>query len=104
MTPPGKDKSRETRSYIVGYGGALALTGIAFALVRWPRLSPATTLATILALALVQAVVHFRFFLHLSVKRSARDDLQLVLFSTLIVALMVAGTLVILGNLRHRMM
>ena len=98
------EKAREIRSYIVGYGSALALTGIAFALVRWPQLSPATTLATILALALVQAVVHFRFFLHVSFKRSARDDLQLILFSTLIVALMAAGTLVILTNLRHRMM
>ena len=104
MTPSGKEKSRDIRSYIVGYGGALALTGIAFSLVRWPQLSPATTLATILALALAQAVVHFRFFLHVSFQRSARDDLQLILFSTLIVTLMVAGTLVILAKLHHRMM
>ena len=98
------EKAREVRSYIVGYGGALVLTGGAFALVRWQQLSPGTTLATVLALALVQVVVHFRFFLHVSFKRSARDDLQLILFSTLIVALMAAGTLVILTNLRHRMM
>ena len=37
-------------------------------------------------------------------KRSARDDLQLVLFSTLIMAMMVAGTLVVIANLPDRMM
>ena len=39
-----------------------------------------------------------------SLARSSRDDLQLILFSTLIVALMVGGTLVILFNLHGRMM
>jgi cytochrome o ubiquinol oxidase operon protein cyoD len=48
--------------------------------------------------------VHFRFFLHIDLRRSARDDLQLILFATLLTALMVSGTLVILFNLRLRMM
>ena len=67
---------------------------------RWPSFAPTTTLAIVLGLALVQMVVHFRFFLHISLRESARDDLQLILFSTLIVILMVSGTLVILFNLR----
>ncbi len=53
-----------------------------------------------LGLGVVQMVVHFRCFLHIDLKRSARADLQLILFSSLIVALMVGGTLVILLNLR----
>ncbi|RYY09384.1 MAG: cytochrome-c oxidase, partial [Alphaproteobacteria bacterium] len=48
--------------------------------------------------------VQFRCFLHINLKRSSRHDLQLILFSTLIIALMVSGTLVILFNLRGRMM
>lgn len=56
-----------------------------------------------LALALVQMVVHFRFLLHITLEQSARDDLRLILFSTLIVVLMVSGTLVVLINLRARM-
>ena len=63
-----------------------------------------TTLALVLGLALIQMVVHFRFFLHISRRKSARNDLQLILFSTLIVILMVSGTLIILFNLRARMM
>ncbi|MCJ2080314.1 cytochrome o ubiquinol/quinol oxidase subunit IV [Methylobacterium sp. J-090] len=91
-------------TYGVGYLLALALTCIAFALVHWRWASGATTLGIVFALALVQAIVHFRCFLHVDLKRSARDDLQLILFSTLIIALMVGGTLVVLLNLRTRMM
>ncbi|MFZ2006454.1 MAG: cytochrome C oxidase subunit IV family protein [Stellaceae bacterium] len=104
MSAPNQGKSRETRSYVIGYALALALTGVAFAAVRWPSFAATTTLAIVFGLALVQIVVHFRFFLHISLVKTSRDDLQLVLFSTLIVALMVSGTLVILMNLHQRMM
>jgi cytochrome o ubiquinol oxidase operon protein cyoD len=97
-------KRRETWSYLIGYVLALALTGVAFAAVRWPHFAATTTLAIVFGLALVQVVVHFRCFLHISLVKSSRDDLQLVLFSTLIVVLMVSGTVVILMNLRQRMM
>jgi cytochrome o ubiquinol oxidase subunit IV len=104
VSGPGDSKRYEIRSYAIGYGLALALTGAAFATVRWPGFASTTTLAVVLGLALVQMVVHFRFFLHISLRKSARDDLQLILFSTLIVILMVSGTLIILFNLRARMM
>ena len=104
-TPEASDsKGEEIRSYVIGYGLALALTGAAFAIVHWPSFASATTLAIVLGLALVQMGVHFRFFLHISLGKSARDDLQLIMFSALIVILMVSGTLVILFNLRARMM
>jgi cytochrome o ubiquinol oxidase operon protein cyoD len=104
VSGPNEGKGHDTRSYVIGYVLALALTGIAFAAVRWPSFAATTTLAIVFGLALVQIVVHFRFFLHISLGKSSRDDLQLILFSTLIVALMVSGTVVILMNLRHRMM
>ena len=66
--------------------------------------APGTIFAIILVLGLVQIIVHMRCFLHLSLQRSARADLMLVLFSSLIIALMVGGTLVVLFNLRARMM
>ncbi len=104
MSSAGDSKRDDTRSYAIGYCLALTLTGAAFAIVRWPTFVSTTTLAGVLALALVQMVVHFRCFLHISLRKSARDDLQLILFSTLIVILMVSGTLVILSNLHARMM
>jgi cytochrome o ubiquinol oxidase operon protein cyoD len=99
----GDDKRREIRSYAIGYVLALVLTGAAFAAVRWPSFPVLTTLAIVFALALVQMIVHFRWFLHISVRQSSRDDLQLILFSTLIIGLMVSGTIVILLNLRAHM-
>lgn len=104
MSDPDQGRAREIRTYAIGYVLALALTAAAFALVRWPSLASGTTFALVLALALVQMVVHFRCFLHVTLAKSARDDLQLILFSGLIIVLMVAGTLVILANLHGRMM
>ncbi|MGH6827438.1 MAG: cytochrome o ubiquinol oxidase subunit IV [Rhizomicrobium sp.] len=104
MSTPNDSQRDDIRSYLIGYGLALALTGAAFAIVYWPDFVSTTTLAIMLGLALVQMVVHFRFFLHISLQKSTRDDLQLILFSALIVALMASGTLVILFNLRARMM
>jgi cytochrome o ubiquinol oxidase operon protein cyoD len=66
--------------------------------------SPDMGFAIILVLGLVQIIVHMRCFLHMSLQRSARSDLLLVLFSSLIIALMVGGTLVVLFNLHTRMM
>lgn len=97
-------KRRDLVTYGVGYVLALALTGVAFAVVTWGWAAGARALGIVFALALVQAVVHFSCFLHIDLRRSHRDDLQLLLFSTLIICLMVGGTLVVLFNLRMRMM
>jgi cytochrome o ubiquinol oxidase operon protein cyoD len=101
----GRDgRRREIRTYLIGYAAAIVLTCGAFAMVRWPMIGAQATFAVILALGLAQMVVQFRCFLHISLARSARDDLQLILFSVLIIGLMVGGTLVILFNLHGRMM
>jgi cytochrome o ubiquinol oxidase operon protein cyoD len=100
----GSERRTELRTYAVGYLLALALTGAAFAAVVWRSFAAETTLGIVLGLALVQAVVHFRCFLHITMQRASRHDLQLILFSTLIIVMMVGGTLVLLMNLRGRMM
>ena len=103
MTSPRIERA-ETLTYVVGYGLALVLTAAAFGLAWLQLLSGQTAFLVVLVLGLVQMLVHFRCFLHIDLKRNARPDLQLLLFSASIVALMVGGTLVILFNLRHRMM
>lgn len=103
MTSPRIERA-ETMTYAVGYALALGLTVAAFGLVWLRLLSGRTALYVVLGLGLVQMLVHFRCFLHIDLKRNSRADLLLLLFSTLIVALMVGGTLVVLFNLYHRMM
>ena len=98
------NRTTELRTYVVGYILSLVLTVAAFAMVRWPFFEARAVFGSVLALGLIQLAVQFRCFLHISLKRSSRHDLQLILFSALIIALMVSGTLVILFNLRGRMM
>ena len=52
--------------------------------------------------ALVQMIVHLRFFLHISF-RQKREDLQLILFSALLLTIMVMGTIWIMASLALRM-
>ena len=101
---PPRSPRPEIITYAVGYGLGLLLTVAAFALVHWHWASPPTALWTVFALALAQIVVHFRCFLHVTLRGPSHDDLSLILFSSVIILLMVCGTLVILFNLRMRMM
>ncbi|AXJ95054.1 MULTISPECIES: cytochrome C oxidase subunit IV family protein [unclassified Sphingomonas] len=98
------ERGRLTATYLGGYAAALVLTLAAFAAVRWPIAGAGTTLAIIMGLALVQLIVQLRCFLHVSVTQGSRITLLLVLFSSLVIALMVAGTLVVIFNLHARMM
>ena len=82
----------------------MLLTGIAFACVFFRLLPQSETFIFVLILAFVQICVHLRCFLHISLKPSARADLVLLLFSTVIITLIVVGTLVILFDERARMM
>ena len=98
------EKARELRSYFIGFAAAVALTALPFTLVALGAASASTLGWTIGICALIQVVVHFRFFLHIGWERSTRDDLQLILFTTLIILLMAGGTIWIMGNLHARMM
>ena len=92
----------EFHSYVWGIGLALVLTLVPFALVHWGVMPRAALFITIGAFALVQMVVHFRFFLHIGF-RHKREDLYLILFSALLLFLMVAGTIWIMSSLARRM-
>jgi cytochrome o ubiquinol oxidase operon protein cyoD len=90
------------RTYVWGACLALLATVIPFALVRWGASDRATLLVVIGIIALVQIVIHFRFFLHIGF-RQKREDLQLILFSAMLMTIMVAGTIWIMGSLALRM-
>ncbi len=98
------DRRRALRTLGLGYAAALALTLAAFASTVWPWGTPRAVLGGVLALALVQALVHFRVFLHVRLDPGSRRTLWLLLFAALVIALMAAGTIVMLANLHGRMM
>jgi cytochrome o ubiquinol oxidase operon protein cyoD len=93
-----------TRFYIVGFILALALTAIPFGLVATRVLSTATTLAVIAVAAIVQIIVHMRFFLRLKLKSSSPDDLIVLCFATVLIVIMIGGSVWIMFDLNYRMM
>lgn len=96
------EERKEFRSYVWGVGLALLLTVVPFALVHWAVMPRDLMLMVIGGLGLAQMLVHFRFFLHISFGQK-REDLQLILFSALLLAIMVAGTIWIMSSLAMRM-
>ncbi len=54
--------------------------------------------------ALAQVAIQLRYFLHIDSSKQAREDLQLILFSALLLFIMVIGTIWILSDLSERMM
>ncbi|MGA9851902.1 MAG: cytochrome C oxidase subunit IV family protein [Gammaproteobacteria bacterium] len=102
LTKRKKEERREFRSYIWGVGLALLLTLVPFALVYWHGMAHFLLLIVIGVLALLQMGVHFGFFLHIGL-RQKREDLQLILFSTLLLIIVVAGTIWIMTSLATRM-
>lgn len=97
-----QQERQEFRSYVWGIGLALLLTVLPFALVHWQVISGLWIVVAIGVFALLQMVVHFRFFLHIGLKQN-RDDLQLILFSTLLLVIMMSGTVWIMASLAMRM-
>ncbi|AKI03531.1 heme/copper-type cytochrome/quinol oxidase, subunit 4 (plasmid) [Hoeflea sp. IMCC20628] len=94
---------QEVRGYLTGFGLALVLTLVPFALVLRGDLSPLATLIVLGGCGLAQFVVQLRFFLHIDLRRQKREDLQLILFSVLLLVIMAGGTIWIIGNLGMRM-
>lgn len=94
---------RDLRTYLVGFALAIVLSGASFWAVLDDGLDAGATLTVIGVLALIQLMVHLRFFLHIDRSKQKREDLDLILFTTLVVLIIVLGTTWILGNLHERM-
>lgn len=93
----------ERRRYVIGFLASATWTAVAFGVVV-VRLEPTLALAIISVAAIAQVLVQLRFFLHIDLSRQKREDLQLILFTLLLLAIMVAGTVWILTDLHQRML
>lgn len=92
------------RSYTTGFILSLVLTALSFGVVMFGDISRGTILVVIVAAAIAQILVHLHYFLHLDTSSEARWNLLALLFTILIMALFVVGTLWIMYNLHYRMM
>jgi cytochrome o ubiquinol oxidase subunit IV len=94
----------DRRSYLIGLVLALVLTAIPFALVVFRLAGTTTTVVAIAVAAVVQVIVHLRFFLHIDFHRTPRENLLTLAFAGFLIFIMVGGTLWIMFDLHYRMM
>jgi len=91
------------RSYVVGFVLAVVLTAIPFYLVATHALPPSRIIYVIAAAAVLQILVHLRFFLHLNFTTTPRENLLALAFTTVLLCIMVGGSLWIMIDLHSRM-
>ncbi|MDR3603845.1 MAG: cytochrome o ubiquinol oxidase subunit IV [Syntrophaceae bacterium] len=92
------------KSYGAGFVLSLVLTAIPFVLVMSGTLSYPLTLAGIFSAGIVQILVHLHYFLHLDTSSAARWNVLALIFTLVIMALFVGGTIWIMYDLYYRMM
>ena len=91
------------KSYVTGFLLALILTAIPFALVAANPLPKLPTLIVIGVAAVIQVLVHLRYFLHLDLTSTPRENLLAIVFTAILIFLMVGGSFWIMLDLNHRM-
>ncbi|WNZ57859.1 cytochrome o ubiquinol oxidase subunit IV [Microbulbifer sp. MKSA007] len=95
--------AQHLRLYITGYILSIVLTLAAFAAVLTIGRDNKSVLILVALLGVAQLVVQLKYFLNVTTQRDRRDNLALILFSSLILLIIVLGTVWIMGNLAVRM-
>lgn len=93
------------QAYLIGFGASIILTVVAF-LVVWARTSITreVVIFTLLGLAAAQATAQVLFFLHVGEEAKPRWETLIFLFTTLVLLIIVAGSLWIMADLDSRVM
>jgi len=93
------------KSYMTGFVLAVILTAIPFYLVMNGTIESTTvTGLVIMALAVVQIVVHMIYFLHMSPRSDGGWTLMALLFTVIIVVITLSGSLWVMYHLNTNMM
>ena len=93
------------RGYLLGFALSVVLTAVPFWLVMTGVLAdPQWTAVAIVALAFVQIVVHTLCFLHVNTRSEGGWTLMALIFTVVIVAIVISGSLWIMFHLNSNMM
>jgi cytochrome o ubiquinol oxidase operon protein cyoD len=93
-----------TARYVWGLCLCLLLTLVAFLAVVQQWLTGWYVVFLILGLALIQAAIQLKFFLHVGEETEPRWQFVAFWFTVLVVFILVGGSLWIMYNLNHRVM
>jgi len=90
-------------SYLIGFVLAVILTAIPCYVVITHALPPSRTLLAIGVAAILQVLVHLRFFLHLNFTSTPKENLLAIVFAAVLIFIMVGGSFWIMFDLHTRM-
>lgn len=92
------------RAYAIGFIGSLVLTAVSFFLVISKLFSGPFLICSLIALALVQAVIQLLFFLHVGKEAKPRWETLVFIFMVVILLIVALGSLWIMYDLDDRVM
>jgi cytochrome o ubiquinol oxidase operon protein cyoD len=93
------------KGYVTGFVLAVILTAIPFWLVMGDVLPDSqTTALAIMALAVVQIIVHMVYFLHMNTKSEGGWTMLALIFTVVLVVITLSGSLWVMYHLNHNMM
>jgi cytochrome o ubiquinol oxidase subunit IV len=93
------------KGYLIGFGLSVVLTAAAFWLVMDHVFrSPTTTALAIMVLAVVQILVHMIYFLHLNSRAEGGWTMLALIFTLVLVAITLTGSVWVMYHLNTNMM
>jgi cytochrome o ubiquinol oxidase operon protein cyoD len=92
------------KSYVIGFVLSVILTAIPFGLTMAHMLPVSSLVPVIVAIAVVQILVHLYFFLHMNASSSQIWNNAAFVFTVLIVGIVVIGSLWVMYHLNTNMM
>ncbi|AIL63557.1 MULTISPECIES: cytochrome o ubiquinol oxidase subunit IV [Pseudomonas] len=92
------------KSYAIGFILSVILTAIPFGLVMFPSMPKDITIMVVVALAVIQVVVHLVYFLHMDSSKEQSSNVSTFLFTVMVIALLVGLSLWIMFSIHTSMM
>ena len=99
-----KDWPQTLKLYVIGFFASLFLTGLSFSLAATHLFSRGLLIATLVFLALTQAIVQLIFFMHMGKEAKPRWMTLVFYFMVLVILIVVLGSLCIISDLDKRVM
>ena len=93
-----------TKSYLVGFALSVVLTLASFGVVMSGLVPHQLMMPGIVVFGVAQLLVQLVCFLHMGTSPSQRSNLAIMLFTMLILAIVVVGSLWVLHNMNENMM
>lgn len=100
----GKASYSNIKSYLIGFILSIILTIIPFIVVIDNSASYVTILTIVISMAIMQVLVHLIYFMHITTSSEECWNLVALVFTTIVIGILVAGSLWIMYNLNINMM